>query len=288
MDSQPPTFNIFVVRHGERVDAVFGEWVAHCFDSHGAYRRLDLNLPAKLPPRPCQHYQVDTPITELGHWQARQAGTALASLPGVNIGSVLTSPAFRCVQTAAEILSCLPRKVLMQVEPGLLEAGCWNAGVLTPERVVLFDPPVLAGLGYPVDAAVSVPPLTSLPVASEDIIGMYRRGGDVMRRLVQRHKEGGVGDLLIVAHGSSLDVLTHGLRYPNPEVTPGEFAGASSFEDQQKAFMMRMAKGRVCADSFCGVAQLRYDRSSGSVEVMDSSALGLTHNANKRFVFGQS
>lgn len=286
MDSRESVFNIFVVRHGERVDAVFGDWVSHCFDSHGAYRRLDLNLPAELPLRPCQHYQVDTPITELGHWQARQVGTALASLPGVAIGSVLVSPAFRCIQTAAEISSCLPSKAPLQVEPGLLEAGCWNAGVLTSDAV-LFDPPVLAGLGYPVDTAVSNPPLTTLPVASEDIIGMYRRGGDVMRKLVQRHKERGCGDLLIVAHGSSLDVLTHCLRYPDPEVIPGEFAGAASFQDQQQAFAKRMSKGRVSAESFCGVARLQYDRSSGAVDVMDCSTLGLTHNANKRFVFSQ-
>jgi hypothetical protein len=59
---------LVIVRHGERVDALFGEnWFRQAFDQTGNYRRFHTNLPMNLPYRQnFQDYLYDPPLTELG------------------------------------------------------------------------------------------------------------------------------------------------------------------------------------------------------------------------------
>lgn len=42
---------VFVMRHGERMDLTFDNWLDKCLDDEGGYKQLDLNMPETLPKR---------------------------------------------------------------------------------------------------------------------------------------------------------------------------------------------------------------------------------------------
>ncbi|KAG1696467.1 Protein UBASH3A [Nymphon striatum] len=61
---------LFVIRHGERVDFTFKNWISECFDSTGKYTPTDLNQPNSVPARKPEEYFLDCPLTKVGHLQA--------------------------------------------------------------------------------------------------------------------------------------------------------------------------------------------------------------------------
>jgi len=67
---------LIIIRHGERVDALFGEsWFSQAFDQTGNYRRFHTNLPISLPYRQnFQDYLYDPPLTELGSIRSYRTG----------------------------------------------------------------------------------------------------------------------------------------------------------------------------------------------------------------------
>lgn len=71
----------------------------------GKYIRNDLNLPKTLPDRANYptNYADDTPITNLGVFESKLTGEALAAA-GVKIKYVFSSPALRSVQTCDNVL----------------------------------------------------------------------------------------------------------------------------------------------------------------------------------------
>ncbi|KAL2612679.1 hypothetical protein R1flu_024371 [Riccia fluitans] len=79
---RPYMQNLFVMRHGERMDDADEVW-------------------AETAPRPW-----DPPLTEKGKYQAFVVGKRLKR-EGWNITRVLVSPFLRCVQTAAEVITAL-------------------------------------------------------------------------------------------------------------------------------------------------------------------------------------
>lgn len=97
----------FFVRHGERIDLSFGpQWIEQAFDRNGKYRRINLNMPYELPQRSSKReFLGDSPITEIGQFQARLTGEALNN-EGYKIHYCYVSPALRCIQTAHQILKC--------------------------------------------------------------------------------------------------------------------------------------------------------------------------------------
>ncbi|XP_047653168.1 ubiquitin-associated and SH3 domain-containing protein A isoform X4 [Phacochoerus africanus] len=134
---------VLVVRHGERVDQVFGKsWLQQCSTPDGKYYRPDLNFPRGLPRRSngIKDFESDPPLSSCGIFQSRMAGEALLE-SGTSITSVFTSPALRCVQTAKHILEelKLEKKVKIRVEPGIFEWTKWEAGKTTPTLMTLEE-----------------------------------------------------------------------------------------------------------------------------------------------------
>lgn len=67
---------LIIIRHGERVDALFGDsWFQQAFDRTGNYRRFHTNLPISLPYRQnFQDYRYDPPLTQLGLIRSYKTG----------------------------------------------------------------------------------------------------------------------------------------------------------------------------------------------------------------------
>lgn len=100
------TLRFFFARHGERVDLAFGpQWIETSYDRSGKYRRTNLNMPTDLPYRPSKRdFLGDSPLTEIGQFQARLTGEALGN-EGYKLHYCYSSPALRCIQTANQILT---------------------------------------------------------------------------------------------------------------------------------------------------------------------------------------
>ncbi|XP_062970257.1 ubiquitin-associated and SH3 domain-containing protein A isoform X2 [Cynocephalus volans] len=135
--------SVLVVRHGERVDQIFGKsWLQQCSTADGKYYRPDLNFPCSLPRRSSgiTDFENDPPLSSCGIFQSRIAGDALLD-SGIRISCVFTSPALRCVQTAKHILEelKLEEKIKIRVEPGIFEWTKWENSKTTPTLMTLEE-----------------------------------------------------------------------------------------------------------------------------------------------------
>nr|XP_048721754.1 ubiquitin-associated and SH3 domain-containing protein A isoform X4 [Caretta caretta] len=134
---------LLVMRHGERVDHVFGKsWIQQCLTSDGKYHRADLNFPASLPKRrdSIKHFEYDPPLSCCGVFQSRLVGEALLEKQEA-VSHVYCSPALRCIQTAQHVLEGLKleQKVKIRVEPGLFEWTKWEANKIIPSFMALTE-----------------------------------------------------------------------------------------------------------------------------------------------------
>ncbi|KAG1694150.1 Protein UBASH3A [Nymphon striatum] len=131
---------LFVIRHGERVDFTFKNWISECFDSTGKYTPTDLNQPNSVPARKPEEYFLDCPLTKVGHLQAYSVGKyavfvvfklKFASCEAISekkiqLAHVFCSPSLRCVQTCHEILRGAGlENFSINIEPGLFEWLQW-------------------------------------------------------------------------------------------------------------------------------------------------------------------
>ncbi|KAH0566666.1 protein UBASH3A homolog [Cotesia glomerata] len=193
---------IYICRHGERVDFTFGAWIPYCFEADGCYIRRDLNMPEKIPVRNIQDYQNDSPLTTIGELQAYLTGEAMKS-SNVKIDVAFASPSLRCVQTLSHILKGLGSSIEMKVEPGLIEWLAWYPNGL-PAWMTSEE---LTRAGFNVDKnyhpIVSVGQLPD----KENAAQYYERSYGLVKKII----EGTVGNVLIVAHAASLAACTRQL-----------------------------------------------------------------------------
>ncbi|KAI6079482.1 Ubiquitin associated and SH3 domain-containing protein A [Aix galericulata] len=201
---------VLVMRHGERVDQVFGKsWLQQCLTADGKYYRADLNFPPTLPKRKdsMKHFEQDPPLSCCGIFQSRLIGEALLDQE-VAVSYVYSSPALRCVQTAHLVLQGLKldQKVKIRVEPGLFEWTKWEANKAIPNFMTLTE---LTEASYKIDTSYrSNIPLSSL-VPSESYEDYVSRSSAAIKQIVTACPNKGV--ILIVGHGSSLASFTRPL-----------------------------------------------------------------------------
>ncbi|XP_055547088.1 ecdysteroid-phosphate phosphatase-like [Wyeomyia smithii] len=205
---------VYVARHAERVDFTFGSWVPYSFNDAGEYVRKDLNMPKSLPPRSPNIWQQDTPLTNLGCYQARLTGEAMKEA-GVRIDHVFCSPAFRCVQTAASIIEGLGLResLPIRIEPGLLEWLTWYpAGIPT---YLSNDELTSAGI----NAAKNYTPLTSVEDLKQSMKESFEafcsRNAELSKQLIKATE----GNILIVGHAATLETCTSAFVHPDIPLT---------------------------------------------------------------------
>ncbi|ESO06362.1 hypothetical protein HELRODRAFT_186383 [Helobdella robusta] len=199
---------LFVVRHGERVDFTFGKnWIQCCFNNAGNYIRYDLNMPGSVAKRKGgpQSFSQDSPITVQGHFQARLLGEAMYEKE-IEISHVYASPSLRCVETASSILEGMKLDKEINIEPGLFEWLSWYQESL-PDFMSLAE---LRDAGYPVNQSYKPVWSVSKFNTNETVEHFYERCCLVTKEILKKHEHQG-GSLLFVSHGINLDTCTRRL-----------------------------------------------------------------------------
>ncbi|KAM9655845.1 ubiquitin-associated and SH3 domain-containing protein B isoform X1 [Haliaeetus albicilla] len=208
---------LFVCRHGERMDVVFGKyWLSQCFDAKGRYMRSNLNMPHSLPQRSggFRDYEKDAPITVLGCTQARLVGEALLETNTI-VDYIYSSPSLRCVQTAHNILKGMQQEnnLKIRIEPGLFEWTKWVSGNTLPAWIPPMD---LAAATLSVDTTYRPHIPVSKLVVSESYDTYISRSYQVTKEIISECKGKG-NNILIVAHASSLEACTCQLQGLSPQ-----------------------------------------------------------------------
>ncbi|XP_053307834.1 ubiquitin-associated and SH3 domain-containing protein B [Spea bombifrons] len=208
---------LFVCRHGERMDVVFGKyWLSQCFDAKGHYVRRNLNMLPSLPPRSggYREYEKDAPITVLGCKQAKLVGQALLESNTV-VDFIYCSPSLRCVQTAHNVLKGLKQenKGKIRVEPGLFEWTKWVSGSSLPAWI---PPTELAAANLSVDTTYRPHLPASKLLPSETYETYISRSFHVTKEILSECNGKG-NNVLIVAHASSLEACTRQLQGLTPQ-----------------------------------------------------------------------
>ncbi|RWS24956.1 protein UBASH3A-like protein [Leptotrombidium deliense] len=249
-----------VMRHAERMDLTFGNWIATCFEN-GKYKQQDLNQPEDLPVRETpQEYEKDSPLTNVGLFQASLIGKSFKK-EGFAFTNVYCSPSLRCVQTAVAVLNALGSSATkVNVEPGLFEWLGWYHDC-RPQWMSLES---LKLNGYNVN--LNYKPFIAKEEMEirigETICGYYERSHNVTLSILNSC----TGDVLIVAHAASLDVCTRKLI--------GK--GVRNEQDFSR-FIVKIA--------YCSVVVAENDEQEDSNEwkLVEPPITSITQSGNQRF-----
>ncbi|XP_037040512.1 protein UBASH3A homolog isoform X2 [Bradysia coprophila] len=251
---------IYVVRHAERVDFVFGEWIPPCFDESGQYVRKDSNMPKHLPVRinSPSAWLLDSPITNIGRCQARLTGDAMKEA-GAVISYAYCSPSYRCVQTCHGILEGLGMThVKIRIEFALFEWMLFYRDN-KPEWCTKDE---LYADNFNID--MEYEPMMSkkelLDLTNENCEEFYRRNHSVVEQFLKSHAS---GNALMVGHSCTPETCTRLLVGKEPR-TKGEL-----FSVLQKV-------------PYCGMVAAEYSPATNEWQLRDSSGFSVTHKQNDR------
>ncbi|KIH67426.1 phosphoglycerate mutase family protein [Ancylostoma duodenale] len=212
-----------VMRHTERLDDFFPDWITRC---ERGYRAYDLNMPMMLPiKRPLQAYQGDPPITNTGDILARIIARGMFS-GGYVPDIIYTSPALRCIQTANAMRSILRCDAKIRVEPGLFEYLA-----LCPHGVPQFATPEERAQFHVDERYRPYMQISDLGKTRETVADYNTRTKNTLMRIAKLHEVSPVKKdqiVLIVAHASTVD-LAGGLMARSRRSTEADF-----FENTKK------------------------------------------------------
>jgi len=203
---------IYIFRHAERVDVTFSKrWIDVCFDSQGNYFRQDINMPVRIPKRAGSPHAFtnDSPITRMGEHQALLSGEAMREI-GIKVEHVYSSPSLRCIQTTNAILEGLGLQKTLEInlELGLFEWMKWCHGILP--KFVEWES--LTNFGINVSKTYKSLVKSNDLKSDERSDKYFQRSFKLMSHLLKET----TGDILIVGHAASLDVLTRQIQGFNP------------------------------------------------------------------------
>lgn len=254
---------IYIMRHGERIDFTFGPWIPYCFDDEGKYIRKDLNMPRSVPERKSgpQGFLKDSPLTNVGLLQATLLGEALKEAK-TKIHTVYCSPSLRCIQTCDAMLKGLGRNkhISINIEPGLFEWLVWYPESL-PDWMSQEE---LTKAGYNISKTYE-PFITvsELEEARENCEQFYLRSSFVVQSAIAATEQRG-GNILLVGHAATLDVCSRELLGEKPR-TPQELTKLI-----QKV-------------PYCSFAVLEQNAEQNKWELLEPPCPPTTHSNNQRF-----
>ncbi|CAF1200784.1 unnamed protein product [Adineta ricciae] len=220
---------LVIIRHAERVDALFGEaWFHQAFDQSGNYRRFHTNLPATLPYRQCfQDYIYDPPLTELGLIRSYRTGVDKTTndsylyysiylgealcRTGLRIDYCYSSPSLRCIQTADAILDGMKLRTLIpiRIELGLFECGIWHKDIIP--HFMSINELILNRFNI----ETSYNSVQKSLSTEETEFDYYERSHLVMRQILSKHDTNDM-TILFIGHAPSLETLTRQLIGAEP------------------------------------------------------------------------
>jgi ubiquitin-associated and SH3 domain-containing protein len=205
---------VVIFRHGERVDITFGfpfSWTEVCFDEDGNYKKTNLNLPDYLPERSFEDWRTDGPLTKIGGFQSQLVGSELKN-NDVKFTKVFVSPAYRCLETAQGILNAMNVDLPMKVEYGLYEwlGYCKRFKIGFPKFLAIDKMKKIFNVDMNYKPILTCDQLEkNLDETLEDL---YNRNSSVMKEIFNNSE----GDILVVAHGISIDSCTRQLLQKEP------------------------------------------------------------------------
>ena len=142
-----------------------------------------------------RHGHLNSPLTELGHEQARRAGEVLAGLIDPRDGVIFSTPLGRALETARIIADVAAIESTIIVYPDLMEIGMGSAEGMTQAEMEKRWPMA--------EAALASETMSLQSPDGENLAALAKRLDRAWRRVVEHH----AGSRIVVSHGVAGRVL---------------------------------------------------------------------------------